>query len=312
MEPVTADGTNDPKYQHRSTVQRTSGVPYIARQHETEPSCVKLGQRVDGLQSLEWPTRWSVWFYAGGVSRGSKPVADRTRRVNKQAIRERVWDDLEASGVARFPFPPHGRIPNFDGAATAADRLAGTPVWREASTIKANPDAPQLPVRRRALRDGKRLFVAVPRLRDERPFLELDPEAIDDVDAATTISGISSSGVPRRPEELPAIDLIVTGCVAVSPAGGRIGKGEGYSDLEFALLAECGAVSDATSVVTTVHDRQVIDEIESESHDVAVEYVVSPDEVRQVAVTSQPTGIDPDRLDRAQIESIPVLDRFVE
>jgi len=26
--------------------------------------------------------------------------------MDKQALRERVWDDLEASGVARFPFPP--------------------------------------------------------------------------------------------------------------------------------------------------------------------------------------------------------------
>ena len=29
-----------------------------------------------------------------------------TTGVDKQAIRERVWDDLEGSGVARFPFPP--------------------------------------------------------------------------------------------------------------------------------------------------------------------------------------------------------------
>jgi len=43
--------------------------------------------------------------------------------MDKQALRERVWDDLEASGVARFPFPPHGRIPNFDGADEAAERL---------------------------------------------------------------------------------------------------------------------------------------------------------------------------------------------
>ena len=231
--------------------------------------------------------------------------------MNKQAIRERVWDDLEASGVARFPFPPHGRIPNFDGAASAADRLAETPAWHDASAIKANPDAPQLPVRRRALRDGKRLFVAAPRLREERPFLELDPATIDDVDAATTVSGIGTHGVPRRPEELPTIDLVVTGCVAVSPSGGRIGKGEGYSDLEFALLSESGAVSDATTVVTTVHDRQITDEIEPEPHDVTVEYVVTPEVLRQATVTSQPIGIDPDRLEPEQIEAIPVLDRFV-
>lgn len=33
-------------------------------------------------------------------------VATRPQPMAKQAVRERVWDDLEDSGVARFPFPP--------------------------------------------------------------------------------------------------------------------------------------------------------------------------------------------------------------
>jgi len=75
--------------------------------------------------------------------------------MNKQELRERVWDELEESGQARFPFPPHGRIPNFAGADDAADRLADLDAWQAADAIKANPDAPQLPVRRRALHEGK-------------------------------------------------------------------------------------------------------------------------------------------------------------
>ena len=46
--------------------------------------------------------------------------------MDKQALRERTWDALEAEGVARFPFPPHGRIPNFAGADAAATRLTET------------------------------------------------------------------------------------------------------------------------------------------------------------------------------------------
>ena len=38
--------------------------------------------------------------------------------------RTSIWDKLEEKGVARFPFPPHGRIPNFADASEAADRLA--------------------------------------------------------------------------------------------------------------------------------------------------------------------------------------------
>jgi len=35
--------------------------------------------------------------------------------MDKQAVRETVWDAFEERGEARFPFPPHDRIPNFAG-----------------------------------------------------------------------------------------------------------------------------------------------------------------------------------------------------
>jgi 5-formyltetrahydrofolate cyclo-ligase len=45
------------------------------------------------------------------------------RFADKSAARQWVWDRLAAEAVARFPFPPHGRIPNFAGAKLAAARL---------------------------------------------------------------------------------------------------------------------------------------------------------------------------------------------
>ncbi|PSP73595.1 5-formyltetrahydrofolate cyclo-ligase, partial [Halobacteriales archaeon QS_3_64_16] len=50
--------------------------------------------------------------------------------VDKQSLRERVWDELEDAGEARFPYPPHGRIPNFVGAGRGADRLTETEDWQ--------------------------------------------------------------------------------------------------------------------------------------------------------------------------------------
>lgn len=40
-------------------------------------------------------------------------------------------------------------------------------------------------------------------------------------------------------------------------AGFRIGKGEGFADMEYGMMASMGAVSDSTVVVTIVHDCQV-------------------------------------------------------
>ena len=82
----------------------------------------------------------------------------------KQAIRERIWALLEQRRAARFP-GAHGRIPNFLGAEACADRLAKIEPWRKARAIKANPDSPQTAIRRRALEEGKIVYMAVPCLR---------------------------------------------------------------------------------------------------------------------------------------------------
>jgi hypothetical protein len=43
--------------------------------------------------------------------------------ADKSAAPLWVWDRLGADGMARFRFPPHGRIPNFAGAEVTAARL---------------------------------------------------------------------------------------------------------------------------------------------------------------------------------------------
>jgi len=130
--------------------------------------------------------------------------------------------------ISIFPqFPPHGRIPNFAGADEAADLLAETEVLKDATAIKANPDAPQRLVRRGALRAGKTVFQAVTRLTEERAFLELDPDRIDDYREATTVSGSAELGRPVYPDQMPAVDLVVSGSVAVDTGGARIGRARG-------------------------------------------------------------------------------------
>ena len=52
--------------------------------------------------------------------------------MTKDDLREQIWDYLESEGLARFPFPPHGRIPNFENHREAADRMATTDAWSHA------------------------------------------------------------------------------------------------------------------------------------------------------------------------------------
>jgi 5-formyltetrahydrofolate cyclo-ligase len=59
--------------------------------------------------------------------------------------------------------------------------------------------------------------------------------------------------------DMPGLDAIVCGSVAVTRDGRRCGKGEGYSDLEFAILRELR--HPPVPVATTVHDLQVVDSV---------------------------------------------------
>lgn len=233
--------------------------------------------------------------------------------MEKQAVRDRIWDHLSDTGIARFPFPPHGRIPNFDGASDAAARLTELPEWRDADTIKANPDSPQLPARRCALHDGKTLYMAVPRLRDEDCFVELDPDALDDLDAAPTVSHMDDHGVRVGPDALPEIDCILSGSVAITTDGTRIGKGEGFSDLEYAVLCELGAVDADTPVISTVHDDQVLAQEDAptpDNHDVLVDIIVTPTRTIRTDAPSRASGIDWSQLSADQLDEMPVLQRL--
>ena len=239
-----------------------------------------------------------------GASAASLEAAARA----KQTVRERVWALLERERAARFPGAT-GRIPNFAGAPAAAARLASLAAWEAAGVVKANPDAPQLPVRARALADGKLLYMAVPRLTDERPFILLDPAELEvPPRRAASITGSARAGRRIHLAELQPVDLVVCGSVAVNREGARVGKGGGFSDLEFALLVEAGLIGPDTVVATTVHPLQVLEEeLPETDHDFRLDLIVAGEEVISCRRTRRPQGILWEHLDAAKVAAIPAL-----
>jgi len=231
----------------------------------------------------------------------------------KDEVRVDVWQAMEREGVARFP-GADGRIPNFAGAKTAAERLARHHAWTDAETLKANPDSPQTHARRLALTQGKVLVMAVPRLRDQHPFRLLDPRKLSEQERreAATIKGAMRYGTVIDLDQVPDLDLVLTGSVAVNLKGARVGKGGGFSDLEYGLLCESGKIDRRTVIATTVHPMQIMREnLLMTGHDIPVNIVATPRAVIEVdGAYRRPQGILWDHLQPPQIHEIPVLERF--
>lgn len=224
----------------------------------------------------------------------------------KEAIRERVWSRL---AQAQASPDPYGRIPDFEGAAAAAERLAELPAWLQARVIKANPDQPQLPVRVRALRERKLVYMAVPKLADPLPFFRLDATELGEEAEALAAHRAAVKRAPKSAvADIRSVDLIVCGTVAVNRQGVRIGKGAGYSDIEVGLLAEAGLIGLETTIVTTVHQLQVVDEpLPHDEHDFTVDYIVTPEEIIACGPAYRPQGLVWPNLGKEQIRAIPVL-----
>ena len=220
---------------------------------------------------------------------------------------------MDREGVSRFP-GAEGRIPTSPAPSWPRRSSPAHRLWKRAQVIKANPDSPQTHARRLALEEGKTLIMAVPRLRDQHPFRLLDPRKLSakQVREAATIKGALRHGRVVALEEIPEIDFVLCGSVAVNLSGARIGKGGGFSDLEYGLLIDEGKIDEHTVVATTVHPIQILREhLMVTGHDLPVDMIATPRAVIEVERQyDRPRGILWDHLQPPQIHEIPILERM--
>ncbi|NXH93932.1 MTHSD protein, partial [Pachycephala philippinensis] len=231
---------------------------------------------------------------------------------SKWDIREKVWEHLEASGLAEFPRPVHGRIPNFKGSLQACCSLRELDAFSRAREVKVDPDKPLEGARLAALQARKTLLVPTPRLRTGL-FNRIvpPPGATKEVlRKCATSQGVKDYSVPLGLDGKAKVDLVVVGSVAVSEKGWRIGKGEGYADMEYAMMVSMGAVQEDTPVVTIVHDCQVLDIAEEllDDHDLTVDYILTPTRTIQTnCKRPKPQGIMWHKVSSEMLGKIPIL-----
>ena len=234
------------------------------------------------------------------------------RNGQKDTLRSEIWGRLEETAVNVGPV--WSRIPNFAGADLAAWNLAQTSAWKAARVVKCNPDPPQIPVRLRALHEGKIVYAPVPELTEGFPFVRLDPEKLKrqgvEFETAAPSGGFLVHGEPVSFEAMEMLDFVVVGCVAVTRSGGRTGKGGGFADLELGIFRELGKLKRQTPIATTVHSSQVVDDkrLPMMGHDSALNFIATEAELIDTRTAfSQPAGVDWERVQPDQYDNIPFL-----
>uniref|UniRef100_G3PTW8 Methenyltetrahydrofolate synthase domain-containing protein n=1 Tax=Gasterosteus aculeatus TaxID=69293 RepID=G3PTW8_GASAC len=236
--------------------------------------------------------------------------------ATKWDIRQKVWDYIEDNNLANFPRPVHNRIPNFKGAFTACTKVSELQVFTQATEVKVDPDKPLEGARLAVLQAQKTLLVPTPRLRTGL-FNKITPPqgaTKEQLRICSSSQGVRDFSVPFDLDEKVKVDLVVVGSVAVSEKGLRIGKGEGFADLEYAMMASMGAVNESTVVVTIVHDCQVVDIPDEimESHDLTVDYILTPTRVIKTdCQVPKPQGIFWNKLNSEKLEKIPILKKLL-
>lgn len=229
----------------------------------------------------------------------------------KEFIREQIWKKL--ADLKLSSSPPHS-IPPFKGQEQAAERLRSLEAYAKARRVFVPPDSAQFEVRINILRDGKALVMATPGLKDG--FYGADQSIPEHLwSRAIRSFGIRKWGrkLATTKNDIGEIDLLVTGAVAVSLCGERIGKGTGYFDREYAILREIGSIGTETPVVAVVHDLQVYERVPWQEKDVSVDFIVTP--TRVITVESprpRPSGIDWSQTDKRTIAAMRPLRELVK
>jgi 5-formyltetrahydrofolate cyclo-ligase len=234
--------------------------------------------------------------------------------VHSTKVRWTVWDRLleVARPDSRFDLDVSRFVPDFAGREKCDSRVVALPAYAAARTVFIAPDNSLEALRLHALAAGKRVLVPSYGLR--RGFVMLDGARIAKASRplAATLDGMERFGSSLTLAELrsfDAVEIVLTGAVAVTRRGLHFGGGQGFFDLEWALLRHCNLVTSQTPVVAVVHDCQVLDaEIRPAPHDAVADLVVTPGATLTCSpALPKPDGIFWDELRADRIDAVPYV-----
>lgn len=226
----------------------------------------------------------------------------------KFTIRKKVWECFHNHCLVTFP-KPHGRIPNYVGMEDTTMNLLQLPAFTAAKSIAVFTDKALTSARELVIDSSKDLYVPFPRF--QRCLMK--KIVVNESDDVKTL--VSRWGIHRGENvgiyDGVTVDMLIVGSVGVSKEGYRVGRGQGFEDLEFAVFKEYKVINEDTIIVTIVHDLQVLDSLPRDlfkKYDMPVDVIITP--TRTIVVENKlprPAGVFWDELTIGQVKSRKLL-----
>lgn len=249
----------------------------------------------------------------GGNS--NQEVSSTTEHIEptKRSLRVQTWKKLQENKYGVGFNRIFNRIPDFVNSDKAALMLAETDEFKNAKNIKIMIDRALHVAKFQALLANKNLYL--PGTRDSKAlYLKVDvpPNATDEQKKEIlNVQDVQNHRTEISLDTKVKLDMVVIGSVVVSRDGYRVGRGNGFNDLDIGLLTETGSLTPETIIVTLVHDAQVIEELPTklfQKYDTPVDLIVTATEVIRVDKRlPRPTGIFWELLSERRLKIIPVL-----
>ncbi|XP_055902290.1 methenyltetrahydrofolate synthase domain-containing protein [Eupeodes corollae] len=233
--------------------------------------------------------------------------------ITKRSLRVQTWRKIQQNSAGVVSNGIFNRIPDFIDNDKAAALLAETAEFKKANKIKVNIDRALDAVKLQVLAAGKELYL--PGTRESNALylkVECPAEATEEERKEIIhVQDIQKSRTEILLENKIKFDLVVIGSCLVSRDGYRIGRGNGFADLDIGLLIEIGSITPETVIATFVHDLQVVDNLPTnlfQKYDTPVDLIVTPTEVIRVAKPlPRPPGLFWEILSERRLKIIPVL-----
>jgi len=239
---------------------------------------------------------------------------------SKEILREKIWTKLRKVAIpdSRFRYDFSMFIPDFQGSSECTKKIREMDLWKNARTpIVIEPDNCLDELRKYAVLDNKTQIMSTYGIWGGYLIWGRDDVPEGQEEFAGTLDGSERFGKPislQGIKKYGRLDLVVTGAAAVNLDGIRYGKGHGYFDLEWGIFSAIGAFDDTTTVVTVVHDCQIIEKkLPASEYDTITDYIVTPTRLIKVKSGRQkPKGVFWNKLQKDMIAKIPTLHELKE